>query len=77
LQRLHSLQTMLRLANFGALDAAAAPEGLRAALVRATGAVDFAALSRELNEDCAATAACFDRLIDRPAAATKQEQGVS
>ena len=77
LQRLQTLQALLRLANFGALDADAAPEGLRAALVRATGAVDFATLSRELNEDCAATAACFDRLIDRPAAAAKQEQGVS
>lgn len=57
------LQVMLRLAGTGKFDPATAPEGVRRALVRAAGVLDFSALEQEMNEAAAEVRALFQALI--------------
>jgi glutamate-ammonia-ligase adenylyltransferase len=74
---LQTIQAMVRVATTGEFDPSHAPEGLRSALVRATGAVDFADLTREMNGQADRVAQCFARLVDAPAAAIEERSGAS
>ena len=68
------MQTVLRQTIAGGFDEATAPRGLKDVLVRAAGLTDFKSLTDRM-EDCAASAhEVFRRLIDQPAAASKQEE---
>ena len=65
---LTNLRGLLGLCTEGDFDAQTAPEGLRAALVRAGGAPDFAALGRRLQETEAGVYRQYRRLIEDVAA---------
>ncbi|MBM3517004.1 MAG: bifunctional [glutamine synthetase] adenylyltransferase/[glutamine synthetase]-adenylyl-L-tyrosine phosphorylase [Alphaproteobacteria bacterium] len=68
---LRSVQVLLRLTVAGEFDEAAAPPGLKAILVRATGAHGFADLRARLLATEAAVHAHFRTLIAEPAAAAR------
>jgi glutamate-ammonia-ligase adenylyltransferase len=63
-----AVQSMLRLLSLpGRFDPAKAPSGLKDALVRATGHVDFAALQQDISDIAAAVQAIWTQVIDKPA----------
>ena len=63
------VQGIMRLAQERTFDEAAAPEGLRQAIARAAGVVDFATLKGKLTATAACARAHFAALIEVPAAA--------
>lgn len=63
------VQGILRLAEERVFDERAAPEGLRHAIARAAGAIDFAALKGKLTETAGRVCEHFAHLIEEPAAA--------
>ena len=65
----HNLQAVTRLGLSERFDEDTLPDGLRQVLVKAGGAVDFAALNTKLLDAQGRTRALFDALIERPAAA--------
>lgn len=60
------LQVMLRLAGAEKFDPATAPEGVRRALVRAVGVLDFSALEQDMTEAAEAVRALFQAKIAAP-----------
>ncbi len=60
------LQVMLRLAGAGKFDPATAPEGVRRALVRAVGVLDFSVLEQEMTKAAEAVRALFSAKIAPP-----------
>jgi glutamate-ammonia-ligase adenylyltransferase len=69
----HDVQAMMRLSLSGPLDETAAPEGLRQVMARAGGAVDFADLKTKLVDSQQVVLACFEEIIERPAAAVPDQ----
>jgi glutamate-ammonia-ligase adenylyltransferase len=68
----HDLQAVLRLGLSEGFDEDTVPEGLRQVLVKAGGAVDFAALKTKLVDAQGRVLASFDALIEQPAATYAQ-----
>jgi glutamate-ammonia-ligase adenylyltransferase len=64
---MRQVQGFLRLTVSGAFDQTAAPEGLKSALARATGAADFAALEAGLIGTAQAVYEAFVEIIEDPA----------
>ncbi len=69
----YNVQAMQRLSLSGPLTADGAPEGLRRALARAGGAVDFAGLTAKLRETQARVRALFESIV--VAAAAEPNEG--
>ena len=65
----HDLQAVTRLSLSEGFDKDTMPDGLRQVLVKAGGAVDFAALNTKLADTQGRVLALFDTLIEQPAAA--------
>ena len=65
----HDLQAVTRLGLSERFDEDTLPDGLRQVLVKAGGAVDFAALNTKLVDAQGRVRALFDTLIEQPAAA--------